>query len=85
MKLLLHFRMCGYGCLDSKFVKGKIVLCNDFSGMHEALRAGALGVVGQIITEDYPENDVAFVEPLPAASLTKQDFSTLLSYINSTK
>ncbi|KAK4479768.1 hypothetical protein RD792_015303 [Penstemon davidsonii] len=68
-------------CLHKDLVKGKIVLCDSFGGREEALRAGALGIIG--LHDD--ANDVSFVVPLPASPLTKHDFSVVKSYINSTK
>lgn len=62
-------------------MNGKIVLCNDFGGVQEAYKAGAIGMLGK------SERGIhgASVVPLPASGLTAQDFDTILSYYNSTK
>ncbi|KAL3838896.1 hypothetical protein ACJIZ3_023487 [Penstemon smallii] len=72
-------KTCQDGCLQKNLVKGKIVLCDSFSGRQEALRAGALGSIG------LGGVNISFVVPLSASALTKGDFSLVQSYVNSTK
>uniref|UniRef100_F6GUX0 Subtilisin-like protease SBT4.3 n=1 Tax=Vitis vinifera TaxID=29760 RepID=F6GUX0_VITVI len=72
---------CISKCLDSKLVKGKIVVCQAFWGLQEAFKAGA---VGAILLNDF-QTDVSFIVPLPASALRPKRFNKLLSYINSTK
>lgn len=80
MALIFCFRVCSPGCLDKDLVKGKIVFCNGSNGIIEGKRVGALGSVvsGEI-------NDVSFVVPYAASSLSFQQFSLVEGYINSTK
>ncbi|KAK4479771.1 hypothetical protein RD792_015306 [Penstemon davidsonii] len=75
-------KRCQYNCLQTNLVKGKIVLCDSFRGREEALRAGALGSIGLY---EGINTDVSFVVQLPASALTKDDFSLVQSYVNSTK
>ncbi|XP_043708286.1 subtilisin-like protease SBT4.4 isoform X2 [Telopea speciosissima] len=76
-----YARACANGCLDSKLVKGKIVLCEQASLGEEALRANAVGTVMSADRYD----DVSFIYPLPATQLSKQAGEQVKSYINSTK
>ena len=72
--------MCERECLDSGLVKGKIVVCDNYAGITEAYRAGALGsIVGS-----GKQQDVSFVLPLPASALNNTDYMALMSYLNST-
>lgn len=79
--LPFDFRMCQDECLDSKLVKGKIVLCNASRGVMETNRVGAIGVIGQ---RSKAEN-FAHVVPLPASGFAAKDFGTILSYFKSAK
>ncbi|XP_023644696.1 subtilisin-like protease SBT4.3 [Capsella rubella] len=72
---------CSEGCLDRDLVKGKIVLCDDFLGNREAYLAGATGAIVQ--NTFYP--DIPFLLPLPASSLSVEDYETIKSYIKSTE
>ncbi|KAK9279025.1 hypothetical protein L1049_012700 [Liquidambar formosana] len=79
--ICVAFRVCKEGCLDSFLVKGKVVLCNQFfSGVEEAFKAGALGVIA--LNSKY--GDVSFVVPLPASTLSILGLEVVKSYINST-
>ncbi|GLU11505.1 hypothetical protein SLE2022_282450 [Rubroshorea leprosula] len=69
------------GCLDSNAVKGKIVLCDEFDGIVEAKKAGA---VGSVLLND-AHNFVADIVSLPASALSKRNYSLVMSYLNSTK
>lgn len=75
------FRFCNENCLDKRKVEGKVVLCNMYGGIKEALSAGAVGSVVPII--DFL--DVSFVVPFPASSLSDLSFSDVHGYFNSTK
>ncbi|XP_030962659.1 subtilisin-like protease SBT4.3 isoform X2 [Quercus lobata] len=72
---------CIEGCLDSRLVEGKIVVCNDPNVIEETSRVGALGTI--ILGDD--QKDVSFVLPLPASILATDQFSVLQSFLNSTK
>ncbi|KAL3839011.1 hypothetical protein ACJIZ3_023602 [Penstemon smallii] len=74
-------KRCQDNCLQKDLVKGKIVLCDSFGGRKEALRAGALGSIGL----EGDNSDVSFVVALPASALTKDDYSVVQNYVNSTK
>lgn len=81
--LILHcllYRSCAEGCLDSSLVKGKIVLCNEMLGVTEADRVGSLGVVA--LDFDY---NVSAVLPLPASTLSEQNFGIVAKYVQSTR
>ncbi|KAK4479772.1 hypothetical protein RD792_015307 [Penstemon davidsonii] len=76
-------KRCQDNCLQKNLVKGKIVLCDSFEGRKEALRAGALGLIG--LQNEVMDADVSFVVQFPASALTIDDFSLIQSYVNSTK
>lgn len=65
--------------MDRDLVKGKIVLCDDYLGNREAYLAGATGAIVQNTL--YP--DSASVLPLPASSLSSEDYESIKSYIKS--
>ncbi|KAM6597230.1 hypothetical protein CsatA_007754 [Cannabis sativa] len=73
--------LCNNGCLDNNLVKGKIVLCDSIKGIGEAYKAGALGC---IVYND-ALNGASSVVPFPASTLTHGDYTSILSYISSTK
>ncbi|KAL0008291.1 hypothetical protein SO802_009793 [Lithocarpus litseifolius] len=77
--VMFNIRICKDGCLDSGLVAGKIVICES-GGIQETFRAGALGA----IFPDDSRKDVAFVLPLPASILPTDQFSVLMSFLNST-
>ncbi|EOY34208.1 Subtilase family protein, putative [Theobroma cacao] len=70
--------MCQIGCLKSSLVKGKLVLCDEFSGHEEARDAGALGSI-------VPTSlvNVSFVVPFPTSALENDDYGSVKSYLNS--
>ncbi|TYH16189.1 hypothetical protein ES288_A05G098300v1 [Gossypium darwinii] len=72
-------RLCSESCVDSKLVKGKIVLCDNTGSDSVVYSAGA---AGSIVLDDLP---VSFITPLPSPSLNARDYDLLLSYKNSTK
>ncbi|XP_073316160.1 subtilisin-like protease SBT4.13 [Primulina huaijiensis] len=74
-------QICRIDCLDRNEVKGKVVLCSEYSGMQEVNRAGAVGSVVQ--SQKFP--DIASVVPFPASGLSIPRFSDLLRYFNATK
>lgn len=74
-------QFCQDGCLDSKLVKGKIVLCDNYDVSTEAHRAGA---VGSIMRNTLLVN-ISFVDPLAASGLTDRDTDIVKAYMNSTK
>ncbi|KAK9734759.1 hypothetical protein RND81_04G161400 [Saponaria officinalis] len=73
-------KLCLKTCLDERLVKGKIVICNDPFSWEEAIKAGAVGVVGKAGLVN-----VAYITPLPAAVLTNSEFDKLISYLSSTQ
>ncbi|MBA0756119.1 hypothetical protein Gogos_020047 [Gossypium gossypioides] len=72
-------RLCSESCVDSKLVKGKIVLCDNTGSDSVVYSAGA---AGSIVLDDLP---VSFITPLPSPALNARDYDLLLSYKNSTK
>ena len=70
-------------CLDKDLVKGKIVLCDWPDGINSAFSAGALGCIAKNYNDQL--TDVSDVVPLPASILNLADYTTVLSYLNSTK
>ncbi|KAG8484769.1 hypothetical protein CXB51_021286 [Gossypium anomalum] len=73
-------RLCLPNCLNKTLVKKKIILCDDMQGVDEAYNAGALGLITK-----YRSNNVSFVVPLPAITLSSKDYDSVASYLNSTK
>nr|KJB21574.1 hypothetical protein B456_004G001900 [Gossypium raimondii] len=73
-------RLCLPNCLNKTLVKNKIILCDDMQGVDEAYNAGALGLITK-----YRSDDVSFVVPLPAITLSSKDYDSVTSYLNSTK
>ncbi|CAA0384716.1 unnamed protein product [Arabidopsis thaliana] len=71
---------CPPGCLDSKRVKGKIVLCDTQRNPGEAQ---AMGAVASIVRNPY--EDAASVFSFPVSVLSEDDYNIVLSYVNSTK
>ncbi|CAN8301375.1 unnamed protein product [Cochlearia groenlandica] len=72
-------RYCDDGCVDRDLVKGKIVLCDEFTQNKEAYSAGAIGA----IVQNTMYEDVAFVVPFPVSSLGSDDYKTIQSYVES--
>ncbi|KAI9196095.1 hypothetical protein LWI28_020987 [Acer negundo] len=76
---------CFPGCLDSRKVKGKIIICDREMGYVGALKAGA---AGSILLTDLSKEEpfiVAFIVPLPASAVRSKEYNAILSYKNSTK
>ncbi|KAK1587128.1 hypothetical protein Q3G72_009812 [Acer saccharum] len=76
---------CFPGCLDSRKVKGKIIICDREMGYVGALKAGA---AGSILLTDLSKEDaflVSFIVPLPASAVSPKEYNAILSYKNSTK
>ncbi|KAK8615276.1 hypothetical protein V6N13_069053 [Hibiscus sabdariffa] len=74
-------RACVQGCLNKSLVKNKIVVCDELVyGLPEARDAGALGTILRT-----PLQNISIVVPLPASALGTDDYSSLMSYLNSTK
>lgn len=80
---LLHCRRCEEGCLDSDFVKGKIVLCDDYDrGNTAAYKAGALG---SVLYNFRNTDDFSTIPPFAATTLNEKTYSVVMSYMNSTR
>jgi len=78
--VIFVFRFCSPGCLDSKRVKGKIVLCDSPQNPDEAQ---AMGAIASIVRSH--RTDVASIFSFPVSVLLEDDYNTVLSYMNSTK
>ncbi|TYH56228.1 hypothetical protein ES332_D08G002700v1 [Gossypium tomentosum] len=76
----LFFRACYSYCLNKTLVKNKIVLCDVMNGVNAAYDAGALGLITK-----YQVENVSFVVPLSAITLSSKDYDLVISYHNSTK
>ncbi|KAM7259272.1 hypothetical protein ACFE04_015013 [Oxalis oulophora] len=72
-------QFCSAGCLDPNKVKGKIVLCNHYSGIREAANKKAIGAI--VFSENF-ENDSRIV-PLPSLALKRQNYDAIKSYLSS--
>ncbi|XP_052490455.1 subtilisin-like protease SBT4.4 [Gossypium raimondii] len=75
-----HARACYSYCLNKTLVKNKIVLCDVMNGVNAAYDAGALGLITK-----YQVENVSFVVPLSAITLSSKDYDLVISYHNSTK
>ncbi|KAE8697436.1 putative Subtilisin serine endopeptidase family protein [Hibiscus syriacus] len=73
-------RACSDGCLSSTLVENKIVVCDNFRGLTEARRSGALGSILETLFDN-----VSFVVPFPASALSIEHFHSFESYLNSTE
>ncbi|MFQ6658332.1 hypothetical protein Gotur_027646 [Gossypium turneri] len=73
-------RACYSYCLNKTLVKNKIVLCDVMNGVNAAYDAGALGLITK-----YQVENVSFVVPLSAITLSSKDYDLVISYHNSTK
>ncbi|CAA7036687.1 unnamed protein product [Microthlaspi erraticum] len=73
-------RFCAPGCLDSRLVKGKIVLCDSANNPDEAQ---AMGAVASITKSSIA--DVGSIFSFPVSVLLEADYNTVISYMNSTK
>ncbi|KFK34006.1 hypothetical protein AALP_AA5G090000, partial [Arabis alpina] len=71
---------CTPGCLDRKLVKGKIVLCDSPTNTAEAQYKGAVASITGSSKVDY-----ASIFSFPVSVLSKDDYNTVLSYMNFTK
>ena len=82
---MLLFMNCFLECLNSRKVKGKIIICDREMGYVDALKAGAAGSI--LLTELSREEAfiVSFIVPLPASAVSSKEYNAILSYKNSTK
>ncbi|KAL1220228.1 Subtilisin-like protease SBT4.5 [Cardamine amara subsp. amara] len=72
--------LCSPGCLDSKLVKGKIVLCDSAQNPEEAQAMGAVASIVKVRNVD-----ISFIFSFPVSVLSENDYNTVISYMNSTK
>jgi hypothetical protein len=72
----LRFRGCFLGCLDSKKVKVKNVICGSEAGIGEASSVGAVATIA--LTDGF--YDVSDVFPSPASILSHEQFKQLMDY-----
>lgn len=77
----LASRDCLPGDLDSRKIKGKIVLCEFLWDGSGVMMAGGSGI---IMPQGYFD-DVAFSFPLPTTLLSDQDIAKVLEYIKYTE
>ncbi|TYH04396.1 hypothetical protein ES288_A08G002900v1 [Gossypium darwinii] len=75
-----HALACYSYCLNKTLVKNKIVLCDVMNGVNAAYDAGALGLITK-----YQVENLSFVVPLSAITLSSEDYDLVISYHNSTK
>ncbi|TYI12650.1 hypothetical protein ES332_A08G002600v1 [Gossypium tomentosum] len=75
-----HARACYSYCLNKTLVKNKIALCDVMNGVNAAYDAGALGLITK-----YQVENLSFVVPLSAITLSSEDYDLVISYHNSTK
>ncbi|WCJ20439.1 subtilase family protein [Euphorbia peplus] len=73
---------CMEDCLNNTLVKGKIVLCDDTSGIMEAKRAGAFGT---ILRDNGMYEAVPYPVPIPAAILKSDEYDAVTSYMQSSQ
>ncbi|XP_048425564.1 LOW QUALITY PROTEIN: subtilisin-like protease SBT4.4 [Pyrus x bretschneideri] len=74
-------RQCEEGCLVDDLVKGKIVVCDNVTGVIGANTAGALG---SILFNPFEVN-IAVIPTLASAPLKKEEYNVVRSYMNSTR
>ncbi|XP_070675608.1 subtilisin-like protease SBT4.3 [Malus domestica] len=72
---------CKEGCLVDDLVKGKIVVCDNVTGVIGANTAGALG---SILFNPFEVN-IAVIPTLASAPLKKEEYNVVRSYMNSTR
>ncbi|GAU37174.1 hypothetical protein TSUD_391630 [Trifolium subterraneum] len=70
-------------CIDTKSVKGKLVLCGALNNFDRY--AYANGAIGSIINVTNSHNDMSFVTSMPSLNLDTEDYVLVQSYTNSTK
>ncbi|XP_019085272.1 PREDICTED: subtilisin-like protease SBT4.5 isoform X1 [Camelina sativa] len=71
---------CTPHCLDTKRVKGKIVLCNSAQNSDEVQSKGAVASIVKSSKVDY-----ALIFSFPVSVLSEEDYNSVLSYMNLTK
>ncbi|KAH6821876.1 subtilase family protein [Perilla frutescens var. hirtella] len=76
----LNSKKCAEGCLNRTLVRNKIVVCDELADSTEAFQAGAAGIIKKTLSV-YPPS----VVPFPESRLTRNNFASVLHYINSTK
>uniref|UniRef100_A0A2N9HU45 Subtilisin-like protease fibronectin type-III domain-containing protein n=1 Tax=Fagus sylvatica TaxID=28930 RepID=A0A2N9HU45_FAGSY len=72
---------CDLGCLDSRLITGKIVLCDKSYGDTVTDESGAVGA----ILRNNPVKDAASIAAIPTLILSVDNHAIVTSYINSTK
>ncbi|KAL0336314.1 UNVERIFIED_CONTAM: Subtilisin-like protease SBT4.3 [Sesamum radiatum] len=80
-------RQCLPICLEPSLVKGKIILCDNYLGVNDAFRVGAVGAVTSL-NAFTPQGrhlvHISFIVPLAASHLSDQNFNDLQSYYAAT-
>lgn len=79
-ELCLHCSSCKPELLAGQSYRGKILLCASGSDGTGPLAAGAAGAV---IVSGAP--DVAFLLPLPALTISTDQFTKIMAYVNKTR
>ena len=77
--LIINCKLCLIDSLDKKWVKGKIVLCDEITDGEGTLDAGAVDTIMQGV--DF--GDVAFSFHLPTSCLSLKDGSKVKNYYDS--
>ncbi|KAD0494643.1 hypothetical protein E3N88_44184 [Mikania micrantha] len=87
---VMNASLCSEGTLDSKKVKGKILVClrgGSNGRVDKGTQAALAGAVGMILCNDETSGDEIIADPhvLPATHITYTDSLRLNAYLNSTK
>ncbi|KAD3338010.1 hypothetical protein E3N88_33531 [Mikania micrantha] len=87
---VMNASLCSEGTLDSKKVKGKILVClrgGSNGRVDKGTQAALAGAVGMILCNDETSGDEIIADPhvLPATHITYADTLRLNAYLNSTK
>ncbi|KAL0372554.1 UNVERIFIED_CONTAM: Subtilisin-like protease SBT4.4 [Sesamum calycinum] len=72
-------KSCEDGCLNSRLVKGKILICEDAHRQREAMDAGAYGII------EMADDEFSSVTALPASDLSPENIREIQDYAKNTK
>ncbi|KAK4399884.1 Subtilisin-like protease SBT4.4 [Sesamum angolense] len=72
-------KSCEDGCLNSRLVKGKILICEDAHRQREAMDAGAYGVI------EMADDEFSSVTAFPASDLSPENIRQIQDYAKNTK
>ncbi|XP_020547617.1 subtilisin-like protease SBT4.4 [Sesamum indicum] len=71
-------KLCEDGCLNSRLVKGNILICEDANRQRQAMDAGAYGVI------EMADDEFSSVTALPASDLSLQNIRQIQDYAKNT-